>query len=77
MSKSTSLTRRALVASTAAMPAAAALGLPVAADSADAELIELGRQFEQLRPKFLAAQNAFNERVGPAHALASGACRLA
>jgi alkylhydroperoxidase family enzyme len=69
MSKST-LTRRALVASTAAVPAAAALGLPAAADTADAELVELGRQFEQLRPKYLAALHADNECAHRAHRLA-------
>jgi hypothetical protein len=69
MSKST-LTRRALVASTAAMPAAAALGLPAAADTADTELIEVGRQFEQLHPKYLAALHLDSEYGDRAHDLA-------
>jgi hypothetical protein len=57
MSKST-LTRRALVASTAAMPAAAALGLPVAQAAAEPDpifaAIEVHRQ----------AEAEFGDRVG-------------
>lgn len=57
MSKST-LTRRALVASTAAMPAAATLGLPSSAladpTNADAELLKLGADLKRIGKEWLA-----------------------
>jgi hypothetical protein len=53
MSKST-LTRRALVASTAAVPAAAALSLPAVADTADAELFRLGVALDRIEQDWIA-----------------------
>jgi hypothetical protein len=58
MSKST-LTRRALVASTAAVPAAAALPLSAAvADPADAELLRLGAALDRIEQEWLVLHTA-------------------
>ena len=39
-------------------------------DAADSTLVELGRQFEQVQPEYLAALHAFNEKSDLAHDLA-------
>jgi hypothetical protein len=59
MSKSSTLTRRAVVASTAAMPAAAALDLPAAAladPAADAKLLRLGADLDRIEQDYIAQQ---------------------
>ena len=65
MSKST-LTRRALVASTAAVPAAAALGLPIAQAAAEHDpafaLIERYKEASDIFEKAAAAENRALER---------------
>jgi hypothetical protein len=64
------LTRRALVASTAAMPAAAALDLPATAGTADAELRQLWSkyldhvaEYEAADAKHTAAREPFNAQL--------------
>ena len=63
------LSRRSLVAGAASLPALAA-GTASALGQSDAELVELGRQFEQLRPKYLEALYISNEDGERTHALA-------
>ena len=62
MSKST-LTRRALVASTAAMPAAAALGLPVAQAAAEPDPIFAAIEAHRKAREEFAARNAYADKL--------------
>jgi hypothetical protein len=59
----TSATRRAFINTTAALPIAAA-ALAAAAQTLDAELIELGARFEPLVDQYYAAQRALVWFVG-------------
>jgi hypothetical protein len=64
MSKST-LTRRALVASTAALPAAAAVSLPAGADTTDAELLRLGVALDRIEQDWIAQAEIRRETECP------------